>query len=276
MAEMRLTNIMNDYPEQQNPSLLVTTDMHRRALQLAQWQTSPAEAQQVYGNSLAVSAIAAYFRILNISSEIPDPNELHPLLTDPQRFAMLDLPEFGQLECRWSEQPAIAPAAELDRLGTVVVQFQGELAAATELEILGFTTQASEQIAVENLRSLPEFLGYLEQLATVPPGFIAETAALQEVLTRSQVSIDMLWRQVRRLWEKEKIMFGGAFDRLWPQLLGVTDNLSVSYGTKELPGNGGGEQMLTDRERRDLNNLGFAIEDNMAEWLQKQFDEDNE
>jgi Protein of unknown function (DUF1822) len=163
-------------------SIFITAEMHNRAAYLARLQTSPAKARQVYANALAVCAIDWYCHLLDIPSSGVASEGLNPALVSFQDVSNLDLTEFGKLECRWAKakdtEIVLPAAATIDRLGCIVVRFLDtfapvehqdltEIDRVTEIEVLGFTPNMNESIALDSLRSMTEFLDYLEQRVTI-------------------------------------------------------------------------------------------------------------
>ncbi len=175
--------IMNTHPnDQTKTSIFITTEMHDRAAYLARLQTSPAKARQVYANALAVCAIDWYCHLFNIPSSGAASEGLNPALVSFQDVSNLDLTEFGKLECRWARandtEIVLPAAATIDRLGCIVVRFIGttalvehqdlrEIDRVAEIEVLGFTPNVTESIALDSLHSMTEFLDHLEQRITI-------------------------------------------------------------------------------------------------------------
>ncbi|VEP14383.1 conserved hypothetical protein [Hyella patelloides LEGE 07179] len=138
---------------------------HNLAQKYSQLQNSAAKAKQVYLNILAVCAVNFYLQCLSIETNLLDSDSFNPLLLKSLDVADISLPQLGQLECRPvlpnAENLDIPPDVYSDRIGYVAVKLSHSLQQAV---ILGFTTTASAQIPLAQLRSLEEFPEYLHQL----------------------------------------------------------------------------------------------------------------
>lgn len=138
---------------------------HNLAQKYSQLQNSAAKAKQVYLNMLAVCAVNFYLKFLSIETNLPDSDICNPLLLKFMDVADILLPQLGQLECRPvlpnAEVLDIPPDVRADRIGYIAVKLEHSLQQAV---IVGFTTTASAQIPLAQLRSLAEFPTYLHQL----------------------------------------------------------------------------------------------------------------
>lgn len=138
---------------------------HNLARKYSQLQSSVSKAKQVYLNILAVCAVNFYLNCLSIKTNLFDSDSFNPLLLEFMDVADILLPQLGQLECRPvlpdAETLDIPPDVHTDRIGYIAVRLSHSLKQAV---ILGFTTTASAQIPLSQLRSLEEFPEYLHQL----------------------------------------------------------------------------------------------------------------
>lgn len=148
----------------------IGTTAHHAAYQLAKLQRGESAAMQVYANTLAVYALNSYFEWLEIDSSLAESESCHPIVTMFSDVADLLLPGLGKIECRLVDQGstvATIPNVNVDRIGCVVMQMDGELSEIeeiTELEILGFTQSLAPEISLADLASTEMLLEHLQQL----------------------------------------------------------------------------------------------------------------
>ena len=138
---------------------------HELAQKNSQLENNTAKCKQVYLNTLAVCAVNFYLNCLSVETSLNDSDSFNPLLLKFMDVADILLPQVGQFECRpvlSDEENLVIPTdVRADRLGYIAVKLSQSL---TEAVILGFTTEASAQIPLGELRSLAEFPTYLHQL----------------------------------------------------------------------------------------------------------------
>ena len=139
---------------------------HELAQKNSQLQNNVAKCKQVYLNTLAVCAVDFYLNCLEVETNLNDSDSFNPVLLNFMDTADILLPNLGQLECRPvlpdAENLVVPPDVRADRLGYIAVRLSASL---TEAVILGFTTEASAQIPLDELKSLAEFPAYLHQLS---------------------------------------------------------------------------------------------------------------
>jgi hypothetical protein len=154
---------------QMNESLTFTVPLSFEAHSLAEkfrcQQFSPQKAKQVYLNTLAVYAVNFYLRCLGIETEIEKSDSRNPFCLKFMNVADLWVKSIGRLEC-CSVSPEstvlqITDEVRTDRIGYVAVKFERSLKEAT---IVGFTPTAVAELPLSQLRTLAEFLEYLDQL----------------------------------------------------------------------------------------------------------------
>lgn len=154
---------------QMNEPLIFTVPLSFEAHSLAEkfrrQQSSPQKAKQVYLNTLAVYAVDFYLRCLGIETEIERSDSRNPLSLKFMTVADLWVKSIGRLECcsvfPESTVLQIVDEVRTDRIGYVVVKFERSLKEAT---IVGFTPTAVAELPLSQLRTLAEFLEYLNQL----------------------------------------------------------------------------------------------------------------
>jgi hypothetical protein len=154
---------------QMNESLTFTVPLSFEAHSLAEkfrrQQSSPQKAKQVYLNTLAVYAVDFYLRCLGIETEVERSDSRNPFCLKFMNVADLWVKSIGKLECcsvfPESTVLQIADEVRTDRIGYVAVKFERSLKQAT---IVGFTPTAVAELPLSQLRTLTEFLEYLNQL----------------------------------------------------------------------------------------------------------------
>jgi Protein of unknown function (DUF1822) len=164
--------MMTQITEQQPISSYLDNAIHDRAYELAKLQSSPEKAIQVYTNAIAVLAANTYLGWLNFATDLDACESLNPVLATIGDFADLYLPDLEvTLECRIVSSQAnivsIPSNAVADRSGCLVLQIDGNLADIEDIEevkIIGFTDRLATEISLSSLKSVEEFIGYLEKL----------------------------------------------------------------------------------------------------------------
>ena len=155
----------------QSIPMLLTASTKRIAQQFAREQPTPQKAHQVYLNTLAVSAVNNYLRILNIPTNLTASGSWNPSVRLAADMADLWLTGLGSLECRLVEPGAltcqIPPEVSFDRIGYIIAQIdhQGDKA-----NLLGFSqtpTTTGDELVLSQLRPLQELPAYLHQCRPV-------------------------------------------------------------------------------------------------------------
>lgn len=140
---------------------------HQLALKFSSQQKDLSKVQQVYHNTLAVWAVNYYMKCMQIETDWESSDSWDILMQSLLNVADLILPGIGSLECRpfvQGEQSVYIPLdVSQDRIAYVIVQLDNSLKTAT---ILGFvkTAPVSEELPITKIRTLKEFLKYLEQI----------------------------------------------------------------------------------------------------------------
>ena len=140
-------------------SLPITTEIINVANQFASRQSTPTKAEQVRLNTIAVSVVNNYLKMLDVPTDLANSDSWNPVMQLCENVADLELTEVGKLECRpiaSSDKACQIPLEVWDlRIGYVVVRIDEELKSAA---ILGFTPQVTtEELAIADLEP-PEAL----------------------------------------------------------------------------------------------------------------------
>ena len=155
-----------------NPAvpLTFTVPLGREAHQIADRfrhrQFSLGHAKQVYLNTLAVYAVNFYLQCMGFETDRTHSESFDPVMQTFMDVADLVVKEVGTFECR-----PVLPTEEIlrvpeevwqQRKGYFAVQFDDALKQA---KLIGFVRQIqSEEIPLNQLRSLDDFLRYASQL----------------------------------------------------------------------------------------------------------------
>ncbi|WP_413166887.1 DUF1822 family protein [Capilliphycus salinus ALCB114379] len=144
-------------------------EAHRYAREFAVEQTNPEKGKQVYLNTLAVYAVHRYLHWIDIETNLTQSESWQSGTRMLFDVADLVVPGIGKLECRPvlpNEKLVHLPVeVRQARMGYVAVQFSQQL---TQVELLGFIpgdsiTDLSEEIQLNELHSLDDLIGHLEQ-----------------------------------------------------------------------------------------------------------------
>lgn len=142
--------------------------VRQQAKQFSQQHSNPQKAQQVYLNTLAVSAVDFYLRCMGIEADRGISKSWNPILQALMDVADLTLPSLGQVECRpvLPNDRVMRVPLEVcaDRVGYIAVQLEPSFRSAT---LVGFTPSVeTDEVPIQHLQSIDEFFGYLRQLQT--------------------------------------------------------------------------------------------------------------
>lgn len=156
-------------------SLTFTVTLGRAAHQLAEqfFDNQPwYKAKQVYLNTLAIYAVRFYLKCMGIEASWETSDSYDPVMQLLIDTADLEIPNLGKLECRpvlsGSDVVHIPLDGWPERIGYVAVQLDESMREAT---LLGFveTVSESEEIPINQLRSLKELRNHLSQLSQPEP-----------------------------------------------------------------------------------------------------------
>ncbi|HEY9617310.1 MAG TPA: DUF1822 family protein [Microcoleaceae cyanobacterium] len=149
-------------------ALPITQTDRQTARTFAQEQPTPAKAEQVYLNTLAVLVVQHYLDLLEIPTNLANSYSWSPMGRLCANIADLDLPPWGRLECRplreSERQCLIPPEVWSDRIGYVVVQLDRDCRQGT---VLGFSAIAAPHLSLAQLAPLDQLLQTLHQTTPV-------------------------------------------------------------------------------------------------------------
>lgn len=158
---------MNSLPLQED--WLIPMPLTQASLEVAhnfaREQPTPAKAEQVYFNTLAVCAVHNYLQILGISTNLAAGDSWNRAVRFGADVADLWLTFGVRLECR-STKPGdsvcvVPPEAQLERAGYLVAEIDAQ---NREAVLLGFSPDVQgNELVINQLRSLQELSAYLEQ-----------------------------------------------------------------------------------------------------------------
>jgi hypothetical protein len=137
-----------------------------RAEDFANQQSTRQKMQQVYQNTLAVSAVNTYLQCLGWVTSLETSDSWNPLMQALLDTADLAIPGYGKLECRVifsPEQMMVIPEeVSSERIAYLAVSIDRSQKLA---RLLGFVTKiSSSTIPIDYLQSMAEFPKYLEQI----------------------------------------------------------------------------------------------------------------
>jgi hypothetical protein len=174
--------------------------------------------KQIYLNTLAVSCVKYYLQCMDFAICLEDSAIFNPAVRTLVDVADLNVIGLGTLECRpvlSNEKFVNIPLECRNRIGYVVVQFDESL---TQGRLLGFakTAPSDGKLALNELRSLSQFLLYLQELAGMKP--IDLNQWLMNI-------VDVGWQTVESLLNPQEQAFGLKFRCVEPIALddAVTD-----------------------------------------------------
>ncbi|BAY37679.1 hypothetical protein NIES2111_20180 [Nostoc sp. NIES-2111] len=160
--------MMNSITNELTFSVALSIEAHAIAQEYCQGISNPEKRQQVYLNTLAVYAVDNYLQCMGFETDWLSSDSRDRLVIQLMNVADLEVKNIGKLECRpvlpKAEVCEIPPEVWEERIGYVAVQFNSDL---KEARIVGFTTQAADEIPLNQLRSLEDFLLYLSELEIV-------------------------------------------------------------------------------------------------------------
>lgn len=126
------------------------------------------QGKQIYLNTLAIYAVENYLKWQNYQVNIDSSDFGNVILRSRLSLADLFIEGIGKLECRfiWSEQDNLVIPAEAteDRIGYVIVRLNDELDEASLLGFYPSLDNLESSISIDDLKSVDEFLDYLNRL----------------------------------------------------------------------------------------------------------------
>ncbi|MDX2244751.1 MAG: DUF1822 family protein [Leptolyngbyaceae cyanobacterium bins.302] len=169
-------------------TLPITQGARRTALEFAQQQPTPAKADQVRLNTLAILVTQNYLQLMEVPTDLSVADSWDPVMRVCLDVADLEVPGVGRLECRPAmpnvDRCEVPAETWEDRVGYVVVQVD-ELSA--EAQILGFVPSVNEEeLLLNELRSPEELLDHLYELRQVQAASQAGTPVESALLAAGQ------------------------------------------------------------------------------------------
>jgi hypothetical protein len=145
---------------------ILGSSAHRLAEQFRQQQSQLQKAEQVYLNTLAISAVKFYLDCMGIKTSWETSHSWSLPVRTLSPVADLDIPGLGKLECcpvlPETSVAFVPPEAWLDRIGYIFVRLEPSLKEATLIGFMNALT--TEEVPVSELRSLDELLTHLNDL----------------------------------------------------------------------------------------------------------------
>ncbi|WP_313708093.1 DUF1822 family protein [Planktothrix agardhii] len=155
-----------------NPPLTIPLTLKDRDLaqRFKNQQPNSQKADQVYYQTLAVLAVNYYCQWLEIETNLDLCESWNPIIKLLSNSADLTLKNIGKIECLpilpGDNRVQVPPEALADRIGYIVVQLSDDF---RQGNLLGFVPSvASEDVKIEELRSLLEWIDYLETFKEKP------------------------------------------------------------------------------------------------------------
>lgn len=214
-VELVMSNIKNDLLRF---TVALSHEAHEIAKQSIRGINSRVKAKQVYANTLAVYAANHYFQCLGFNPDWQHSNSRNPFLIQLTNVADLEIKDVGKIECipvladAATDRPGqisefqIPPESENERVGYMPVQINGDL---TEATILGFSTQKSGGIKLNELRDLEYAIKYLTDL---------EQPAIARLRGWLEGLVDSAWEPLDRVLNQNqlRLRYRGAINRCQP------------------------------------------------------------
>lgn len=214
----------NQTPQDLSVPMPITQETLQIAWQFANEQPTQQKALQVYLNTLAVSSVNNYLRILDIPTNLTAGDSWNPVVRLATDVADLWVTDLGRLECRpvpaikldvkTAQKPnnnlwfrflsskhtskaksdslvcTIPPEVQLGRIGYVMVQIDFEQQEAT---LLGFSkTAAIDELFISQLQPMNDLLKHLESIKPLPVAPINLSQWLQGVFEVGWQSVESL------------------------------------------------------------------------------------
>ncbi len=150
----------------------LTRSAHLLAEKFRSQQAEPVKAKQVYLNTLAVYAVKFYLQCMGIATDLEKSESQDSVMVTLLDVADIEVKDIGKLECRPvlpdADMVRIPPEVWSDRIGYMAVLLNESLTEATLLGFVETVSTEEEELPITQLRSLDDFLVYLERLANPP------------------------------------------------------------------------------------------------------------
>jgi hypothetical protein len=250
---------------------------HTDAEKLASGHTIPAKRNQIYLNTLAVHAVREYLEAIGIKTDLQQGDRDNPCMQALFNLAVLDLPNYGKLECcpilpgETAIDLALKPISD-NLIGYIAVEFDGDLDAVEQLnqgKLLGFfpatqrlatiVTWDSEQILRSELKPLDTLFDCL--LDYVPHGkpIHEKVTDLMEWL---KDVFDVIWQPIESFWELQSSkpeLFGTDALTFEPASNGCCEKSAVYSRGKLINLNGDRGQVVLSISLSAADDAAYAI-----------------
>ena len=166
-----------------------------RAQEFSSQQSNLQKMQQIYYNTLAVSAVNNYIQNIGWQTRIESSDSWKPEMHTLLDTADLELPRYGKLECRYVQPEtsimAIPEEVNADRIAYIAVAIERSHKTAY---LLGFVTHAIDStIPLKFLQPMSELPEYLEQYAL---SLYAKQSALPKLTNWLSGAIETGWQTI--------------------------------------------------------------------------------
>ncbi|AFY48311.1 Protein of unknown function (DUF1822) [Nostoc sp. PCC 7524] len=166
------------------------------AQQFAHRQPTPAKAEEVRRNTLAVWVVNDYLQMMDVPTNLTASDSWNPIMQLCANVADLEVSSVGRLECRpvgSQDQECLIPAETWEeRAGYVIVQIDDS---CQEAKLLGFIkTVATETLPLSQLQPIEALIDRLGQLQTSP------VDALVNLSQWFVGQVEASWQTVESLW----------------------------------------------------------------------------
>ncbi|MBD2485862.1 DUF1822 family protein [Planktothrix sp. FACHB-1365] len=168
-------------------------------------QPNPQKADQVYSQTLAVLAVDYYCQWLGIETDLDSDDSWNPIVKLLSNSADLTLKNIGKIECLpllpGNNRVKVPVEALADRIGYIVVQLSDDF---RQGNLLGFVPSVSSgELKIEELRSLLEWINYLETFKEKP----ILTQWLKGIFTASWEGVEMIESMLESIPQKPAFNF---------------------------------------------------------------------
>ena len=188
-------------------SLPITAQIRDIAERFAARQPTKEKAEQVLLNTIAVSIVNNYLKMLGIDTDLADSDSINPVMQLCENTADLEIVGIGKLECRpivGTANSCYVPWEVRDlRIGYTVVRIDTSFRKA---EILGFISQvATEELPLNNLQPIEALIDRIHELKT--------SQANDSIVNLGQWFNNIFetgWQNVESLFSSEQLIL--AFD----------------------------------------------------------------
>ena len=211
-------------------SLPITQRSRQLAQQFATQQPTPQKAEQVWLNTLAVSVVDDYLRLMGISTNLAASDSWNPVTRLCADVADLEITGVGRLECRpiknFESTYQIPAEVRENRIGYAVVQIDESCREAT---LLGFTPTATlEATPISQLQPIEDLIDRLAQLpAAVDPTITSTSKTVVHLSRWLQNIVDAGWQMVETLLNPTQADLAFSFRTESDGVGETTDSLSA-------------------------------------------------